>query len=172
MKARGLCTKCREPRGDLKTLCAKCTAEKKRIYADKVVAGLCTYCTEPVKAEIGQQCEKHWFHMICRTYGISTKTGVPMLRRLWEKQGGRCAITGDLLIKGNNASIDHITPRAKGGTNDESNLQWATLEANRLKWDLAIEELHSLCAKVLAKKITDAASYNAVDRPDPVVKVS
>lgn len=65
------------------------------------------------------------------------------LASLWRKQRGRCALTGNRL--GRDAELDHKTPRARGGANDLSNLQWVTPVANRAKRDLTDAEFLALC---------------------------
>lgn len=74
------------------------------------------------------------------------------MKALWEKQGGRCAYTGELLIPGVNASLDHKIPSTRGGTNDLENLQWVTYQVNRMKTDMLEEEFFRLCRMVLEGK--------------------
>lgn len=52
--------------------------------------------------------------------------------RVFEKQGGKCAITGKRLQAGQ-WDIDHITPLKDGGEHRESNLQAVSREAHRAK---------------------------------------
>lgn len=54
------------------------------------------------------------------------------LRRLWEKQGGRCALTG-VPISVEEAHLDHIRPTSKGGKHTIKNLRWTHPMANRAK---------------------------------------
>lgn len=66
------------------------------------------------------------------------------LMLLWEKQQGLCALSGrqlDILT----ATIDHIIPKARGGTHEIDNLRWTTPEANFAKRDLLDEEFLTLC---------------------------
>ncbi|MGX5719878.1 HNH endonuclease [Shinella zoogloeoides] len=51
-------------------------------------------------------------------------------RRILERQGWRCAITGTEFRDGVKAVFDHITPLWLGGENCESNLQALTVEAH------------------------------------------
>lgn len=66
-------------------------------------------------------------------------TGAPsdwsMLLDLLNAQGHRCPYTGDYLVLGVNASVDHIYPRLthRDRINDPSNLEWVTREVNDMK---------------------------------------
>ena len=77
------------------------------------------------------------------------------LIRLWEAQGGKCALTGWQMtmtrrvgIVRTNASIDRIDS-SKGYTLD--NIQLVCVVANKAKFDLNQEEFVKLCRSVLAR---------------------
>lgn len=53
--------------------------------------------------------------------------------RLWEKQGGKDAITGVAFQTGDKIVRDHIVPLADGGKNVESNLQLILLDTHKPK---------------------------------------
>ena len=65
----------------------------------------------------------------------------------WIKQRGRCALTGIKLNR--TAHLDHVLPVSKGGSDDSSNLQWLTPEANQVKGSLTVEELMHMCRLIL-----------------------
>jgi len=46
------------------------------------------------------------------------------LMAIYQQQEGKCAYSGVRLVMGVDASIDHILPKGRGGTNEISNLQW------------------------------------------------
>ena len=69
------------------------------------------------------------------------------LAALWRRQRGRCAITGRRLDR--SAQVDHVTSRARGGTDDIENLRWTCAVANLLKREMSDEELVALCSEVL-----------------------
>ena len=75
--------------------------------------------------------------------GISAR----QLACLWRQQRGLCALTGRRM--GRDAQIDHIIPRARGGTDELSNLQWLCAEANLAKRNLTDAEFHTLCTDVV-----------------------
>lgn len=56
--------------------------------------------------------------------------------RLFERQAGRCFICDeaiDLMLHQGQLEVDHIVPRAEGGTDDENNLALVHLSCNRSK---------------------------------------
>jgi hypothetical protein len=65
------------------------------------------------------------------------------------EQEFRCALTGELLRPGQNASLDHIVPVSKGGTNTPENLRWTTVDANKMRLDLSDEEFFAICRRIL-----------------------
>jgi 5-methylcytosine-specific restriction endonuclease McrA len=52
--------------------------------------------------------------------------------RLFDRQRGRCAITG-LSMQGAPTHIDHIVPRSAGGSSADDNLQLVLRSANMAK---------------------------------------
>jgi 5-methylcytosine-specific restriction endonuclease McrA len=52
--------------------------------------------------------------------------------RLFDRQRGKCAITG-LRLKGAPVHVDHVVPRSAGGSSDEANLQLVLRPANMAK---------------------------------------
>jgi 5-methylcytosine-specific restriction endonuclease McrA len=81
------------------------------------------------------------------TGGLSEITAKE-LASLWRKQKGRCALTGEKLNP-DNASVDHIVARTKGGSEAISNLRWTTKIVNHAKNNLSDEEFLRLCAAVV-----------------------
>jgi 5-methylcytosine-specific restriction endonuclease McrA len=53
--------------------------------------------------------------------------------RLWERQGGRDAITGMPFTSKDRVIRDHIVPLKDGGANDELNLQLITEATHKIK---------------------------------------
>jgi 5-methylcytosine-specific restriction endonuclease McrA len=76
--------------------------------------------------------------------GISARD----LASLWKRQRGLCAYTGRKLDR--SAQLDHIIPKALGGTDELNNLQWVSPEVNYAKRDLTHEQFIELCEAVLA----------------------
>lgn len=146
-RANGECIQCANPTSG-RSLCESCVDKRKVRYNAKIEAGLCSVLHCLSEPTAGQLCEEHWYQMISVTHKLGGKKAVPMLRRLWDEQRGICALSGETLVKGGNASLDHIKATARGGTNDESNLQWATLRANRMKSDMSVEEFRETCRRI------------------------
>tara|TARA_R110000824_G_scaffold241616_1_gene430375 strand:- start:236 stop:502 length:267 start_codon:yes stop_codon:yes gene_type:complete len=63
-----------------------------------------------------------------------------------------CYLTGRKINLNNPSkySLDHITPTAKGGSNDLNNLGITCIEVNHAKGSLSLKEFYSLCEEVLA----------------------
>ncbi len=69
------------------------------------------------------------------------------LSKLWKRQRGRCALTGRKLKRA--AQLDHIIPKARGGSDGIENLRWVCEEVNILKRHLMDSEFFQLCQDVL-----------------------
>lgn len=70
------------------------------------------------------------------------------LGRMWKRQRGLCALTSEKLTR-QNAELDHILPKARGGTDCASNLRWVTRTVNFAKRDLTDTEFIALCGNVM-----------------------
>lgn len=131
--------------------CAVCL-EKSRVagrkdYYARAARGQCVYCQD--RAEVGMFCLTHWFKNIGVSHGLGNKRGIALLRQLWNEQKGRCAVTGELLVPGITASIDHAIPKSKGGLSNKENLRWVLLNINRAKWDMTHDEFVEVCRLVV-----------------------
>jgi len=72
------------------------------------------------------------------------------LRRLWESQGGKCALTGCELDA--SAELDHKLPISKGGDNSYDNSRWLCRAANQAKRDLPDYEFFALINSITTSK--------------------
>ena len=70
---------------------------------------------------------------------------------MWDSQNGLCALTGRPMDIAT-ATLDHIVPRARGGSNELDNLRWTTKPANHAKGDLLDDEFVELCKQVIANR--------------------
>ena len=129
------------------------------LIAVRRVAGRCVRCD--AKAEAGAHCRRCWFAMMARN-ALGSRSRGPDLARLWLAQGGRCAYTGRQLTPGVNASVDHVLPRSRGGSDELDNLVWTCAAVNRAKTDMTPAEFRALCAEVLAHDASQNACANDV----------
>jgi len=152
MDSTTLCVKgCGKPTATSGRRCFVCLEKQRRdnrrYYAKRVARGQCPSCRK--SAEVGIFCFKHWLKNVGVPHGLGNGKGIALLQRLWEEQKGQCAITGETLIPGATASIDHIIPKSRGGASVNGNLQWVLLQVNRIKWDMTNEEFVETCRKVV-----------------------
>jgi CRISPR/Cas system Type II protein with McrA/HNH and RuvC-like nuclease domain len=70
------------------------------------------------------------------------------LEALYNKQNGRCALSGVPITIGENASLDHIIPRAKGGTNTIDNYQWVHSDVNMMKNAFPVKRFIEWCSLI------------------------
>ncbi len=103
---------------------------------------------EENKAKQRAYCAKRFFWARANKLRGSGKATHKDLASLWRKQKGRCALTGRRLNR-DNAHLDHITARARGGTDDVNNLRWVCREANLAKRELSDVEFLHLCEDVM-----------------------
>ena len=127
------------------TRCQPCIDKRKAKYRARVERGECVRCKKT--AITGQFCLHHWFCNLSVAKGRGVTAA--QLAALWEKQDGICALSGQHLVPGFNASIDHILPTARGGLDVIENLQWVTIHVNRAKLALTVEEFITMCHQVV-----------------------
>lgn len=94
--------------------------------------------------------EDPWRYKANRIHpSVKGKLNKDELKSIWDRQNGKCALTGrDLNIY--IMELDHIIPLSKGGLSVIDNLQWTCKEANQAKKDLLDDEFIELCKDVIA----------------------
>lgn len=149
-KSKGLCIECANPSKGLRCdECNKRRSKLKKINYDKWKAeNKCIQCGSTTIAD-KNFCEICYFKRIAHKRLGSSKYH-HNIKSLFEKQNGRCALTGDD-ISFHNMELDHIIPTSKNGGNEISNVRWVTKESNRLKQNLTDEELVVLCNKIIQR---------------------
>lgn len=154
----GLCTSCKQPReaGRIERTCVACSekwsARRHAWRAKQAAAGKCTNCDSQI-ANVGAVCEDCWFRRKSyRQVGIKWDHDIDWraLRGLFESQGRRCIYTGELLVPGKNASIDHKVPISRGGKHEIENLQWVSVRVNFMKTEMTHEEFIATCLRIVA----------------------
>lgn len=106
-------------------------------------------CKAPLAGET-RYCLNHWLALLKNNnHGKLKENKELSLLDIWTEQKGRCKITGIKLIPGNTASLDHIVPISKGGTNKRENLQFIHIALNCMKQDKTEEEFKTLLKLLL-----------------------
>lgn len=147
-----LCRNCGSgPRFKNRIYCLGCleltrSREKER-YRIRLASGVCTNCGK-TPADSGAICRTCQVKRLVRTHLGSSKL-VQKLETMLQQQGGCCALTGLPLKLGENASIDHIIPRSKGGLDVIENLRWLDYRVNMSRRDLSDDEFFGMCQRVV-----------------------
>jgi len=162
LKEQGLCTHCgKNPSCKDRITCDVCR-KKRSAYGRKSVKkrklkGQCIHCSNPT-LPTGSYCLKCWFGNTAINH-FSSRRYARQLEDLWRAQKGRCAYTGEKLLPGVNASLDHIEPvgkcwdrknRIAVAENKEVSklVQWVTKEANTAKNHMSHREFVRFCKKI------------------------
>ena len=128
----------------------KANAAGRKLRANRRELGLCPRCGKESLPH-AQFCLLHWASMIggstCKAY--KEEFAVALLDKL-VSQSYKCAVTGENLIPGINASIDHIIAKSLGGAlADLHNLQWVTSSVNFAKRQFTPDQFVAFCRKVV-----------------------
>lgn len=144
----GKCTFCgRDNDGD-GVRCKLCLGKRRKWEKKTLNNGICL-CGGSLPLVNKRECSKCWFSRKAHIH-LGSRKKWRTLEDLFIKQNYKCALTGDELVVGDGASIDHIIPVSKGGAvKDINNLQAITLDANHFKWTKTNEEVVDLCRKIL-----------------------
>lgn len=160
-RQRGLCVNDSKPALPGYTRCAEClelhNREARRLYAERRDSRRCKRCggerfsADPrFRVGIGCGCcARCYFSAVARVHFRGNRLG-EALQELFVSQGGRCALTGEVLILGENTSLDHRVPQSGGGTRTLDNVQWVVKSANFGKGAQLPEEYLATCHRVVA----------------------
>lgn len=158
-RAAGLCYECGKSKETNKLRCNKC---HKKLMAYNIKTrklrelrrkkdGVCYKCGAPVSYKSHNLCTVCLF----KKYSDHA-TGVTkhwkFLQDLLSVQDYKCPYTGETIVFGLNASIDHIIPRTHKnypGDNDLNNLCWTTQKTNLIKNNMDKSELILFCEAVI-----------------------
>lgn len=100
------------------------------------------------RAKQREYCRRHFFWQRVRSMRGSQRATAREIASLWKKQRGCCALTGRRLGR-ENAQLDHVTPRALGGSHTVDNLRWVCAAANYAKRDQTDADFIQLCRDVV-----------------------
>ena len=134
-------------------MCEPCLAKFRGYIAQRKATGNCLRCGLGNKAVAAQLCLRCWFKKMAsdclNARGEANNPTADALEELWRVQQGRCAITGETLVPGSNASLDHILPKSRGGSDDVKNVQWVEFNVNLAKSNLTPTEFVAMCRRVV-----------------------
>lgn len=89
-------------------------------------------------------CESCWLKSMAHNT-TGNRRNYNIIKDMLIKQNFQCIYTKIKLIPGINASLDHIIPRSRGGSNKINNLQWVDIKINHMKSDLTHKEFVLFC---------------------------
>ena len=108
-------------------------------------------CKEKITGETNY-CLKHWCAILRNNNHGKKKAAFNVdFFEIWQEQKGKCAITGLDLIPGRTASLDHVKPLSRGGTNRRENLQFVHTMVNSMKQNLMMTEFIEQLKQLLPK---------------------
>lgn len=120
---------------------------KKLLYDTRKNTKNCVSCGSSNLAT-NVHCHKCWFGVIASSRAGGHKN-LHIILDLWNEQDGKCFYTGEQLIPGNNASLDHQMPVSRGGKNIKENLKWVSLQVNIIKATKTHEEFIDFCKQII-----------------------
>lgn len=132
--------------------------KQRKSREERLSKGLCKFCNNKRLENSNQFCEKHFFENVSNQHTGTTKKWKEF-KNLLKSQEYICPYTGDELILGLNASVDHIRPQFSHPElyRDINNMQWVDIKVNVMKRNLSEEEFLDLIRKIYNKKIERCA---------------
>ena len=120
--------------------------------ANQQTKGLCKVCKEKHLENI-KTCEKHYLQDLSRRH-LGTTSRWEELKNILIKQDYKCFYSGEKLILGLNASLDHTKPLSKHPNliNNIENLQWTTKQINLMKSNLNESEFLKIIKSISIHK--------------------
>lgn len=151
------CVRCSEPKEDINSsACEKCKASLKSYQQNRRdnlrTNGKCIVCTKDCDTTI-DRCVTCILKAAAARW-LEDRSRWQELLDLFNKQNGKCAYTGADLVIWENAELDHIIPRTRGGTNTIDNLQWTDGKINFAKSNMTHDEFVEMC-RIVAKRHED-----------------
>lgn len=127
--------------------CKQCSSQKSReTRRSRKILGVCRQCGHD-RLKGSSVC---LYHFVCSIFQKHDSLVLELINKLKE-QNYTCLYSNTLLLPGINASIDHIVPRSKGGSNDISNLVWVDSSVNRMKANLDLEQFFTDYSSMIAE---------------------
>lgn len=138
-------------------MCLDCRAQRRaNLHAERAERkklGICEKCGKRNRASVDRNhgpgwCTGCWGKQLAYNHLGSTKRW-PEMYAILEKQKHRCIYTGELLVVGVNASVDHIVPKCRGGNPGIENIQWVEKNVNWAKSRLSHDEFLNMIHKIV-----------------------
>lgn len=137
-KAQGKCQRCEKKSIPGKSCCQKCSDKRNKRNKNLIKLGKCQCGRDAVFGK--KCCQNCSWKGILRKHNLLNKQATQIL----EKQNYICPLSGRKLIKGINASCDHIICKCNGGTNNIKNLRFVDIHAQYARLDYSDKELYRL----------------------------
>jgi len=146
----GVCVSCSGPRDRESNKCSACYKLVKDRKAEKVKQGLCASCYKARDGLPGTCCETCILKMTAHRWLRSRNRWIE-LKEIFDSQSGSCFYTGQAIRIGVDATLDHRTPRSRGGSFEIDNLQWVSERVNLAKRALMHDEFIQLCTTIAGR---------------------
>lgn len=119
--------------------------QQSRLIERNRATGGCAVCRKP--KHTATLCRLCACKQIARRARLPSFMATALLQKLDDAKRA-CPYTGLSIEIGTGASLDHIVPRSKGGTNDLVNLEWVHVKVNMAKSNMSREEFIEFCRLV------------------------
>lgn len=180
LRNNSLCSNCRKPHSYNKTRCADCSAIISRYHKDirdkRANSSDCSECGKatPLTAfsidSSYKPCETCYFKQVS-VRRLGTNRFWKELKNKLKKQHYLCPYTGEKLVLGVNASLDHILPAHHYPElcQDIENVEWTTRAINEMKRDRTPEQFLSFIQHILNYRLgqmTEMSSSEKISHKD------
>lgn len=108
---------------------------------------LCTKCGKCLSVNNSVHCENCWYKHMSKKH-LKTNSFSNDLKKMMQKQNYLCYYSKRPLLIGINASLDHIIPISKGGTNSIDNFVICDRNVNWAKNNMTLDEFKSFISDI------------------------
>ena len=131
-------------------LCRQCKGCIREALVWRSQNGYCKGCSSPRLSNSNTYCEKHYFMKTSKN-NLGDSKHWQALRDKFYAQGCRCPYTGNTLVLGVNAGLDHIKSQSRRPdlAKEISNVEWVDREVNNMKRAMNKDEFVAKMEKML-----------------------